>query len=322
MSGIHESITELIGNTPLVRAPHYLKAAGVPDADIAFKLEYFNPAGSVKDRIALSLIVDAEKRGVLKPGGTIIEPSSGNTGIGLAAVGTARGYKVKIVLPAGVSVERRALIQAYGGQVILTPGPLAIKGSIAYAKKLHSQDPNSFIPDQFSNPANPKIHYETTGPEIWRDTDGAADVLVSGIGTGGTLSGAGKYLKEQKPGFKVIGIEPAKSAILNGGKPGPHGLQGIGTGFEPKTLDKSVYDEVVDATDEDSFAQAKLFGTAEGIFVGITSGSALATAVQLAKRPEYKGKQIIAILPDSGDRYLSTPLGQFPELPVHEDVEL
>lgn len=211
MSAIHDSITELIFNTPLVRAPHYLKAAGAPDADIALKLEYFNPAGSVKDRIALAMITDAEKRGVLKPGGTIIEPSSGNTGIGLAAVGTARGYKVKVVLPASLSVERRALIQAYGGEVILTPGPLAIKGSIAYAKQLHDADPSSVILGQFDNPANPEIHYKTTGPEIWKDTDGTVDVFIAGIGTGGTLSGAGKYLEEQKPDLKVIGIEPPRA---------------------------------------------------------------------------------------------------------------
>ncbi|MFT8395082.1 cysteine synthase A [Propionibacterium sp.] len=321
MSGIHESITELIGNTPLVRIPHFLEAAGIPDANLAIKLEYFNPAGSVKDRIALSLIEDAEKSGALKPGGTIIEPSSGNTGIGLAAVGTARGYKVKIVLPAAVSVERRALIQAYGGEVILTPGPLAIKGAIAYAKKLHEEDPNSIIPGQFDNPANPQAHYEHTGPEILKDTDGKADVLISGIGTGGTLSGAGKYLKENKPGFTVIGVEPAKSAILNGGKPGPHGLQGIGTGFEPATLDKTVYDKVLDITDEDSFANAKLLGTTEGIFVGITSGSALTAGIEIAKDPAYKDKLIIVLLPDSGDRYLSTPLGKFPEIEV-QDVTL
>ncbi|AJQ91270.1 cysteine synthase A [Propionibacterium freudenreichii] len=322
MSAIHDSITELIFNTPLVRAPHYLKAAGAPDADIALKLEYFNPAGSVKDRIALAMITDAEKRGVLKPGGTIIEPSSGNTGIGLAAVGTARGYKVKVVLPASLSVERRALIQAYGGEVILTPGPLAIKGSIAYAKQLHEADPSSVILGQFDNPANPEIHYKTTGPEIWKDTDGTVDVFIAGIGTGGTLSGAGKYLKEQKPDLKVIGIEPAKSPILEGGKPGPHGIQGIGTGFVPNTLDRSVYDEVVGITDEDSIAQARLLGTAEGIFVGISSGAALTAALQIAARDEYKGKRIVALLPDSGDRYLSTALGQFPELTVHEDVEL
>lgn len=319
---IHESINDLIGGTPLVRAPHYLKAAGAEDANIALKLEYFNPAGSVKDRIALSMIKDAEEKGQLKPGGTIIEPSSGNTGIGLAAVGTARGYKVKVVLPASLSVERRALIQAYGGEVILTPGPLAIKGSIAYAKKLHEQDPDSVLLGQFDNPANPAIHYSTTGPELWSDTDGKIDVLVSGIGTGGTLSGAGKYLKEKNPDIKVIGLEPAKSPILNDGKPGPHGIQGIGTGFKPATLDTSIYDEVLDITDEDSIANARLLGTAEGIFTGISSGCALAGALQIAQRPEYAGKLIVAILPDSGDRYLSTALGSFPELEVHEDVEV
>lgn len=322
MSAIHDSITELIFNTPLVRAPHYLATVGAKDADVAFKLEYFNPAGSVKDRIALAMIADAEKRGTLKPGGTIIEPSSGNTGIGLAAVGTARGYKVKIVMPASLSVERRALIQAYGGEVILTPGPLAIKGSIAYAQQLHEADPDSVILGQFDNPANPEIHYKTTGPEIWQDTDGAVDVLVAGIGTGGTISGAGKYLKEQNPNIKVIGIEPAKSPILEGGKPGPHGIQGIGTGFVPNTLDQSVYDEVVSVTDEDSLEQARLLGLKEGIFVGISSGAALMAAVQAAARTEFQGKQIVAILPDSGDRYLSTPLGQFPELPVHEDIKM
>ncbi len=321
MPGIHSSITDLIGGTPLVRAPHFLAANNAEDANIAFKLEYFNPAGSVKDRIALAMITDAEEKGLLKPGGTIIEPSSGNTGIGLAAVGTARGYKVKVVLPASLSVERRALIQAYGGEVILTPGPLAIKGSIAYANQLHEADPNSVLLGQFDNPANPAIHYRTTGPEIWADTDGAIDILVAGIGTGGTLSGAGKYLKEQNPNIKVIGLEPAKSAILNGKPAGPHGLQGIGTGFVPNTLDTSIYDEVLDITDEDSIEQARRLGTSEGIFTGISSGTALVGALQVAARPENKGKLIVAVLPDSGDRYLSTALGQFPELEVH-DVEL
>lgn len=320
MPGIHSSITELIGGTPLVRVPHFLAANGAKDANIALKLEYFNPAGSVKDRIALAMITDAEEKGLLKPGGTIIEPSSGNTGIGLAAVGTARGYRVKVVLPASLSVERRALIQAYGGEVILTPGPLAIKGSIAYAEQLHEADPDSVLLGQFDNPANPAIHYSTTGPEIWADTDGAIDILVAGIGTGGTLSGAGRYLKEQNPNVRVIGLEPAKSAVLNGRPAGPHGLQGIGTGFVPNTLDTSVYDEVLDITDEDSIEQARRLGTAEGIFTGISSGTALVGALQVAARPENKGKLIVAILPDSGDRYLSTALGQFPELEVH-DVE-
>lgn len=320
MPGIHSSITELIGGTPLVRVPHFLAANGAEDANIALKLEYFNPAGSVKDRIALAMITDAEEKGLLKPGGTIIEPSSGNTGIGLAAVGTARGYRVKVVLPASLSVERRALIQAYGGEVILTPGPLAIKGSIAYAEQLHEADPDSVLLGQFDNPANPAIHHSTTGPEIWADTDGAIDILVAGIGTGGTLSGAGRYLKEQNPNVRVIGLEPAKSAVLNGRPAGPHGLQGIGTGFVPNTLDTSVYDEVLDITDEDSIEQARRLGTAEGIFTGISSGTALVGALQIAARPENKGKLIVAILPDSGDRYLSTALGQFPELEVH-DVE-
>ena len=320
MPGIHSSITELIGGTPLVRVPHFLAANGAKDANIALKLEYFNPAGSVKDRIALAMITDAEEKGLLKPGGTIIEPSSGNTGIGLAAVGTARGYRVKVVLPASLSVERRALIQAYGGEVILTPGPLAIKGSIAYAEQLHEADPDSVLLGQFDNPANPAIHYSTTGPEIWADTDGAIDILVAGIGTGGTLSGAGRYLKEQNPNVRVIGLEPAKSAVLNGRPAGPHGPQGISTGFVPNTLDTSVYDEVLDITDEDSIEQARRLGTAEGIFTGISSGTALVGALQVAARPENKGKLIVAILPDSGDRYLSTALGQFPELEVH-DVE-
>ena len=320
MPGIHSSITELIGGTPLVRVPHFLAANGAEDANIALKLEYFNPAGSVKDRIALAMITDAEEKGLLKPGGTIIEPSSGNTGIGLAAVGTARGYRVKVVLPASLSVERRALILAYGGEVILTPGPLAIKGSIAYAEQLHEADPDSVLLGQFDNPANPAIHHSTTGPEIWADTDGAIDILVAGIGTGGTLSGAGRYLKEQNPNVRVIGLEPAKSAVLNGRPAGPHGLQGIGTGFVPNTLDTSVYDEVLDITDEDSIEQARRLGTAEGIFTGISSGTALVGALQVAARPENKGKLIVAILPDSGDRYLSTALGQFPELEVH-DVE-
>ena len=260
MPGIHSSITELLGGTPLVRVPQFLAANGAEDANIALKLEYFNPAGSVKDRIALAMITDAEEKGLLKPGGTIIEPSSGNTGIGLAAVGTARGYRVKVVLPASLSVERRALIQAYGGEVILTPGPLAIKGSIAYAEQLHKADPDSVLLGQFDNPANPAIHHSTTGPEIWADTDGAIDILVAGIGTGGTLSGAGRYLKEQNPNVRVIGLEPAKSAVLNGRPAGPHGLQGIGTGFVPNTLDTSVYDEVLDITDEDSIEQARRLG--------------------------------------------------------------
>ncbi|WP_316670868.1 cysteine synthase A [uncultured Propionibacterium sp.] len=318
MSGIHSSITELIGGTPLVRAPHFLAANNAEDANIALKLEYFNPAGSVKDRIALAMIVDAEEKGLLKPGGTIIEPSSGNTGIGLAAVGTARGYRVKVVLPASLSVERRALIQAYGGEVILTPGPLAIKGSIAYAGQLHEADPDSVLLGQFDNPANPDIHYRTTGPEIWADTDGEIGILVAGIGTGGTLSGAGRYLKEQNPGVRLIGLEPAKSAILNGRPAGPHGLQGIGTGFVPNTLDTSIYDEVLDITDEDSIEQARRLGTAEGIFTGISSGTALVGALQVAARPENKGKLVVAILPDSGDRYLSTALGRFPELEVND----
>jgi cysteine synthase A len=321
MPGIHSSITDLIGGTPLVRAPHFLAANNAEDANIAFKLEYFNPAGSVKDRIALAMITDAEEKGLLKPGGTIIEPSSGNTGIGLAAIGTARGYKVKVVMPASLSVERRALIQAYGGEVILTPGPLAIKGSIAYAKQLHEADPDSVLLGQFDNPANPAIHYRTTGPEIWADTEGTIDILVAGIGTGGTLSGAGRYLKEQNPDITVIGLEPAKSAILNGKPAGPHGLQGIGTGFVPGTLDTSIYDEVLDITDEDSIEQARRLGASEGIFVGISSGTALSGALQVAARPENKGKLIVTVLPDSGDRYLSTALGQFPELEVH-DVEL
>ena len=320
MPGIHSSITELIGGTPLVRVPHFLAANGAEDANIALKLEYFNPAGSVKDRIALAMITDAEEKGLLKPGGTIIEPSSGNTGIGLAAVGTARGYRVKVVLPASLSVERRALSQASGGEVILTPGPLAIKGSIAYAEQLHEADPDSVLLGQFDNPANPAIHHSTTGPEIWADTDGAIDILVAGIGTGGTLSGAGRYLKEQNPNVRVIGLEPAKSAVLNGRPAGPHGLQGIGTGFVPNTLDTSVYDEVLDITDEDSIEQARRLGTAEGIFTGISSGTALVGALQVAARPENKGKLIVAILPDSGDRYLTTALGQYPELEGH-DVE-
>ena len=319
MAKIYESVTELIGGTPLLHAKNFSAKHGI-EATILAKLEYFNPAGSVKDRIAQAMVEEAEKSGELKPGSVIIEPTSGNTGIGLAAVGTARGYRVKVVLPASLSVERRALIQAYGGEVILTPGPLAIKGSIAYAEQLHEADPDSVLLGQFDNPANPAIHYSTTGPEIWADTDGAIDILVAGIGTGGTLSGAGRYLKEQNPNVRVIGLEPAKSAVLNGRPAGPHGLQGIGTGFVPNTLDTSVYDEVLDITDEDSIEQARRLGTAEGIFTGISSGTALVGALQVAARPENKGKLIVAILPDSGDRYLSTALGQFPELEVH-DVE-
>lgn len=320
MSAIKRSATELIGNTPLLAIPNYARDAGVEGADILAKLEYFNVTGSVKDRIALAMIEDAERSGRLQPGSHIVEPTSGNTGIGLAAVATAKGYRVTIVLPASLSVERRALIRSYGAELLLTPASKAIRGAIAYVNEWKAKDPSIVVLDQFNNPANPAVHYATTGPEIWRDTQGHVDVFVAGIGTGGTISGAGRYLKEQNPNIRIIGLEPAKSPVLNGGQPGPHGLQGIGTGFVPGTLDTTIYDEVLDITEEDSIAEARRLGLTEGVFVGISCGTALRGALEIARRPQYAGKRIVTLLPDSGDRYLSTKLGQFDAAP-EVDVE-
>lgn len=308
MSDIRESALELIGETPLLRLNRYSMAAEVSDAAILAKLEYLNPAGSVKDRIALAMIEDAEKSGKLKPGATIIEPTSGNTGIGLAAVSAARGYKVILTLPDTMSVERRNLLKAYGAKLVLTEGAKGMKGAIAKAEELNKEIEGSIILGQFENAANPKIHRETTGPEIWRQTDGNVDIFVAGVGTGGTITGVGGYLKSQNPDVKVVAVEPETSAVLSGGAPGAHKIQGIGAGFVPDVLDTSVYDEILPISNEDAFAEGKRFAVNEGILVGISSGAALKAAVILASRPENKGKNIVVLLPDSGDRYLSTPL--------------
>lgn len=307
MSRIYTSADLLIGHTPLLELSHIEKEFGL-EAKILAKLEYFNPAGSVKDRVAKAMLDDAEKSGKIKPGATIIEPTSGNTGIGLASVGVARGYKVIIVMPETMSVERRQIIKAYGAEIVLTEGSKGMKGAIAKADELQKSTPNSFIPGQFVNPANPKAHYESTGPEIWNDTDGNVDWFVAGVGTGGTVSGVGKFLKEKNVNVKIAAVEPASSAVLSTGVAGPHKIQGIGAGFVPDVLDKTVYDEVIRVTNEDAFAYGKLVGRKEGVLVGISSGAALWAAVEIAKRPESKGKQIVVLLPDTGDRYLSTPL--------------
>ena len=307
MSRIYTSADLLIGHTPLLELSHIEKEFGL-EAKILAKLEYFNPAGSVKDRVAKAMLDDAEKSGKIKPGATIIEPTSGNTGIGLASVGVARGYKVIIVMPETMSVERRQIIKAYGAEIVLTEGSKGMKGAIAKADELQKATPNSFIPGQFVNPANPKAHYESTGPEIWNDTDGNVDWFVAGVGTGGTVSGVGKFLKEKNANVKIAAVEPASSAVLSTGVAGPHKIQGIGAGFVPDVLDKNVYDEVIRVTNEDAFAYGKLVGRKEGVLVGISSGAALWAAVEIAKRPERKGKQIVVLLPDTGDRYLSTPL--------------
>lgn len=308
MSDIKQNALDLIGNTPLLQLNGYAKKAGISGATILAKLEYLNPAGSVKDRVALAMIEDAEKKGLLKPGATIIEPTSGNTGIGLAAVAAAKGYKAILTLPDTMSVERRNLLKAYGAQIVLTEGAKGMKGAIAKAEELHKSTPGSFIPGQFINPANPAVHKKTTGPEIWKQTDGKVDIFVAGIGTGGTITGVGEYLKEQNPNVKVVAVEPATSPVLSKGEAGPHKIQGIGAGFIPDVLNTKIYDEIIPVENEDAFTEGRAFAQSEGILVGISSGAALKAARTLAERPENKGKTIVVLLPDSGDRYLSTPL--------------
>lgn len=307
MSRIYSSMEELIGGTPLLELKKIEKEFDLK-ARLLAKLEYFNPAGSVKDRIAKEMILDAEEKGILKPGATIIEPTSGNTGIGLAAVGTARGYKVILVMPETMSVERRMMMKAYGAEIVLSEGSKGMKGAIAKAEELHAATPGSIISGQFDNSANPRSHYKTTGPEIWEDTDGEVDIFIAGVGTGGTISGVGKYLKEKKPSVEVIAVEPKGSPVLSEGHPGPHKIQGIGAGFVPKTLDTSIYNKVVTAVEEDAYKTAREMGKREGILVGISSGAALSVAIEEAKKEDNKGKTIVVLLPDTGDRYFSTPL--------------
>ena len=307
MSNIHTSADQLIGKTPLLELVHIEKEEGL-EAKVLGKLEYFNPAGSVKDRIAKAMIDDAEQKGLLKPGSVIIAPTSGNTGIGLASVAAARGYRIIIVMPETMSVERRQLMKAYGAELVLTEGAKGMKGAIAKADELAKEIPNSFIPGQFVNPANPAVHKATTGPEICEDTDGKVDIFVAGVGTGGTVTGVGEYLKSQNPNVKVVAVEPASSPVLSKGTAGSHKIQGIGAGFVPDVLDTKIYDEVIAVENDDAFATGKLIGKKEGVLVGISSGAAVWAAIQLAKRPENKGKTIVALLPDTGDRYLSTPL--------------
>ena len=307
MSAIYTSADQLIGKTPLLELTHIEKELGLK-AKVLAKLEYFNPAGSVKDRIAKAMIDDAESSGKLKAGATMIEPTSGNTGIGLAAVAAARGYRIIIVMPETMSVERRQLMKAYGAELVLTEGAKGMKGAIAKAEELAKEIPNSFIPGQFTNPANPKAHFETTGPEIFADTDGAVDIFVAGVGTGGTVTGVGEYLKSKKPEVKVVAVEPASSAVLSTGVAGAHKIQGIGAGFVPDVLNTKVYDEIITVSNEDAFATGKLVGKKEGVLVGISSGAAVWAGIELAKRPENEGKTIVVLLPDTGDRYLSTPL--------------
>ena len=307
MSKIYTSADQLIGKTPLLELTHIEKAQAL-EARILAKLEYFNPAGSVKDRIAKAMIDDAEEKGLLKPGSVIIEPTSGNTGIGLASVAAARGYRIIIVMPETMSVERRQLMKAYGAELVLTEGAKGMKGAIAKADELAKEIPNSFIPGQFVNPANPAAHKASTGPEIWEDTDGKVDIFVAGVGTGGTSTGVGEYLKSQNPNVKVVAVEPASSPVLSRGVSGSHKIQGIGAGFVPEVLDTKIYDEIIAVENEDAFATGKKIGKSEGVLVGISSGAAVSAAIELAKRPENKGKTIVALLPDTGDRYLSTPL--------------
>ena len=307
MSKIYTSADQLIGKTPLLELTHIEKSLNL-EATVLAKLEYFNPAGSVKDRIAKAMIDDAEASGKLKPGSVIIEPTSGNTGIGLAAVAAARGYRIIIVMPETMSVERRQLMKAYGAELVLTEGAKGMKGAIAKASELAEEIPNSFIPGQFVNPANPEAHRATTGPEIYEDTDGKVDIFVAGVGTGGTVTGVGEYLKSKNPNVKIVAVEPASSAVLSTGVAGAHKIQGIGAGFVPDVLNTSVYDEIITVTNEDAFETGKLIGKSEGVLVGISSGAATWAAIQLAKRPENKGKNIVVLLPDTGDRYLSTPL--------------
>ncbi len=308
MADIKKSASELIGHTPLLEVTHYEETNGITDATILVKLEYFNPAGSVKDRIALHMIEVAEREGKLKPGATIIEPTSGNTGIGLASVAAAKGYRAVLTLPETMSVERRKLLQAYGAELVLTDGALGMKGAIAKAEELQAQTPGSIILGQFENPATPAVHKATTGPEIWDDTEGKVDIFVAGVGTGGTITGVGSYLKEKNPAIQVVAVEPESSPVLSGGQPGAHKIQGIGAGFVPQTLDTDIYDEIIKVSNEDAFTAGRAIATQEGVLVGISSGAALHAAAELAKRPENKGKVIVALLPDSGDRYLSTPL--------------
>ena len=304
---VYRKITDLIGGTPLLELTNYEKANEL-NAKIYAKLEYFNPAGSVKDRIAKAMLDDAEEKGLLKPGAVIIEPTSGNTGIGLASVAASRGYKVILTMPETMSVERRNLLKAYGAELVLTEGAKGMPGAIAKAKELAEQTPNSYIPSQFTNPANPAVHLKTTGPEIWADTDGKVDIFVAGVGTGGTLSGVGAYLKSRNPNVKVVAVEPATSPVLSGGKAGPHKIQGIGAGFVPDTLNADIYDEILPVQNEDAFATGRALARSEGVLVGISSGAAVFAAAQLAKRPENAGKVIVALLPDTGERYLSTPM--------------
>ena len=307
MSKVYTSATELIGKTPLLELTHIEKSLGLK-AKIVAKLEYFNPAGSVKDRIAKAIIDDAEASGKLRPNSVIIEPTSGNTGIGLASVAAARGYRIILTMPETMSVERRQLMKAYGAELVLTEGAKGMKGAIAKAEELAAEIPNSFIPGQFVNPANPKAHRETTGPEIYEDTDGQVDIFVAGVGTGGTVTGVGEYLKSQNPNIKVVAVEPAASAVLSTGVAGPHKIQGIGAGFVPDVLNTGIYDEIIPVSNDDAFATGKLIGKSEGVLVGISSGAATFAAIELARRPENEGKTIVVLLPDTGDRYLSTPL--------------
>ena len=307
MAKIYTSAAQLIGHTPLLELTHLEQKYGLK-ARLLAKMEYFNPAGSVKDRVALAMIEDAEQKGVLTPQSVIIEPTSGNTGIGLASVAAARGYRIIIVMPDSMSMERRQLMKAYGAELVLTPGSQGMKGAIAKADELAKEIPNSFIPGQFVNEANPRAHYATTGPEIWEDTDGVVDAFVAGVGTGGTITGVGRYLKEKNPAVKVVAVEPKTSAVLSTGVAGSHKIQGIGAGFVPAVLDTKVYDEIIPVADEDAFAAGRLIGQSEGVLVGISSGAAVHAALQLARRPEFEGKTIVVLLPDTGDRYLSSPM--------------